>query len=195
MRSGNILQFSKSWPKMLVLLLLYTSLTLVAGKMGVSKEMGEGMLMFEEEEEGGNLLNAGEVKFDFKEVGSEDLEMINEEEEEGWKEKVDNDTADAKKEESDGDEQVRGGRSEESTGLSGQQIQEEEDDYQQDSRKQDLGLAGGHVQEEEEEDYQLDLGLSGQTQENDGDEEEERVFVSNTDPWLQYRYNFTLLFL
>ena len=109
-------------------------------------------------------------------MGSEDLQMINEEgEEEGWKEKVDNDTADAKKEESDGDEQEKGGRPEESTGLSGQQIQEEEKDYQQDSRIQDLGLSG-QIQDEDE-------------------EEEERVFVSNTDPWLQYRYTFALLFL
>ena len=175
MRSGNILQFSKSWTMLLVLLLLFTSLSLVASKMGVSKEVGEMMLMFEEEDEGKNLMHPGDVRFDFKEVGSEDLEMINEEEEEeGWKEKVDNDTADAKIEESDGDEQIKGGRSEESTGLSGQQIQEEEKDYQQESRIQDLGLSG-QIQDEDE-------------------EEEERVFVSNTDPWLQYRYTFALLF-
>ena len=160
MRSGNILQFSKSWLKMLVFLTLFVSLALVAGKMGVSKGVGEEMLMFEEEEEEGNLIHARGVKFDFEEVGSEDLQMMNEGEE-GWKESVEN------------DEQVEGG-SEKSTGLSGGCIQEEEEeDYLQDLRVRDLGLSGGNVQEQEE----------------DEEEEEERVFVSNTDPWLEYRYN------
>ena len=130
MRSGNILQFSKSWLKMLVFLTLFVSLALVAGKMGVSKGVGEVMLMLEEEE--GNLIHARGVKFDFEEVGSEDLQMINEEEE-GWKDRVENDTADAKIEESDGDEQVKG-RSEESTGPSGGHVQDEEDEEEEEER-------------------------------------------------------------
>ena len=133
MRSGNILQFSKSWLKMVVLLVLFVSLFLVGGKMGVIEEVGEVMLMLEEEE--GNLIHARGVKFDFEEVGSEDLQMINEEKE-GWKDRVENDTADAKIEESDEDEQVKG-RSEESTGPSGGHVQDDEEEEEEEDEEEE----------------------------------------------------------
>ena len=135
MRSGNILQFSKSWLKMVVLLVLFASLFLVGGKMGVIEEVGEVMLMLEEEEEEGNLIHARGVKFDFEGVGSEDLQMINEEEE-GCKDRVENDTADAKIEESDGDEQVKG-RSEESTGPSGGHVQDDEEEEEEEDEEEE----------------------------------------------------------